>query len=243
MHNSIEVLKSNIDGFENKIDYVFKNKQNLILALTHSSFANESRNERLISNERLEFLGDAVLNIVISEMVYLQYDNLNEGEMTKVRANIVCESSLVKCANDIQLGRYLLLGKGEEATGGRTRVSILSDALESLIGAIYLDGGIESARKFISTTMKHLLEDSVSGVIFLDYKTQLQELIQKSGEHKISYEILEEKGPDHNKRFVSQVVIDEEVMGIGEGRSKKEAEQKAAKAALEKKFGRDRFNG
>jgi ribonuclease-3 len=242
MYNSVEALKNNIGELENKIDYVFKNKQNLILALTHSSFANESRKEKLASNERLEFLGDAVLNIVISEMVYLQHNNLSEGEMTKVRANIVCESSLVKCANDIQLGEYLLLGKGEEATGGRTRASILSDAFESLIGAIYLDGGIESARKFISTTMKHLLEDSVSGVIFLDYKTQLQELIQKSGEHKISYEVLKEKGPDHNKLFVSQVVIDEKVMGTGEGRSKKEAEQKAAKAALKKKLGRDYFN-
>jgi ribonuclease-3 len=242
MYNSVEALKNNIGELENKIDYVFKNKQNLILALTHSSFANESRKEKLASNERLEFLGDAVLNIVISEMIYLQHNKLNEGEMTKVRANIVCESSLVKCANDIQLGEYLLLGKGEEATGGRTRASILSDAFESLIGAIYLDGGIESARKFISTTMKHLLEDSVSGVIFLDYKTQLQELIQKSGEHKISYEVLKEKGPDHNKLFVSQVVIDEKVMGTGEGRSKKEAEQKAAKAALKKKLGRDYFN-
>jgi ribonuclease-3 len=242
MYNSVEALKNNIGELENKIDYVFKNKQNLILALTHSSFANESRKEKLASNERLEFLGDAVLNIVISEMIYLQHNKLNEGEMTKVRANIVCESSLVKCANDIQLGEYLLLGKGEETTGGRTRASILSDALESLIGAIYLDGGIESARKFISTTMKHLLEDSVSGVIFLDYKTQLQELIQKSGEHKISYEVLKEKGPDHNKLFVSQVVIDEKVMGTGEGRSKKEAEQKAAKAALKKKLGRDYFN-
>jgi len=236
MYNSIEALLENISEFENKIDYVFKNKQNILLALTHSSFANENKNEKIKSNERIEFLGDAVLNIVISEIIYNRHSNLSEGELTKARANIVCESSLVKCANSIDIGRYLLLGKGEELTGGRTRVSILSDAFESLIGSIYIDSGIKSAKKFIMKTMKHLIDGSVNGVIFMDYKTQLQETVQKTGEHKITYEIVEEKGPDHNKIFVSQVIIDERVKGIGEGKSKKEAEQNAAKAALENEF-------
>jgi len=234
MYSNVETLLENIGEFEKKIGYEFKNKQNILLALTHSSFANESKSEKIKSNERLEFLGDAVLNIIISEIIYTRHSNLSEGEMTKARANIVCESSLMKCANSIDIGRYLLLGKGEELTGGRTRVSILSDAFESLIGAIYIDSGIKSAKKFITKIMKQLIDGAVNGVIFMDYKTQLQETVQKTGEHKIIYEIVEEKGPDHNKMFVSQVMIDEKVMGVGEGKSKKEAEQNAAKAALEK---------
>lgn len=165
--------------FESNIGYTFKDKNKLLLALTHSSFANEVKNNKFISNERLEFLGDAVLNIVISENIYLMYSHLSEGEMTKARANIVCETSLMRCANEINLGDYILLGKGEENTGGRTRASILSDAYEALLGAIYTDGGMIKVKKFILNRMNDLIKDSINGVLFMDYKTQLQEIIQK----------------------------------------------------------------
>lgn len=223
-----------LEEFEKKIDYTFKNKENLINALTHSSFANEFKNEKYKSNERLEFLGDSVLNFVISNLIYEKHSNLSEGEMTKVRATIVCEASLVKCSNKIEIGKYLLLGKGEESSGGRTRPSMLSDAFEALIGAIYIDRGIEYARKFIMNTMEQVIADSVKGSLFMDYKTLLQEVVQKTGDQKITYEIIDEKGPDHNKTFISCVKIDDKVVGTGMGKSKKEAEQNAAKAALNK---------
>lgn len=233
MINNTESFEESLAELEKKIGYVFKNRQNLILALTHSSYANENKGDKLMSNERLEFLGDAVLNVIISENIYREHSNLTEGEMTKARANIVCETSLAKCAGDIEIGKYLLLGKGEELTGGRKRISILSDAFEALIGSIYLDGGIAEARKFIHDKMKSLIDDSIKGIIFMDYKTQLQELVQKKGDQKISYEIIDEKGPDHNKTFVVQVKISDKAMGTGKGKSKKEAEQNAAKCALE----------
>ena len=217
---------------EETIEYSFKEKMNLLLALTHSSYANEKRNEKLCSNERIEFLGDAVLNIVISEYIYSRFSNLSEGELTKTRASIVCEASLMKCANSIGLGNYLLLGKGEENTGGRTRTSILSDAFEALIGSIYIDGGLSEARNFIYSHMHDVIGSSFSGEAFVDYKTMLQEVVQKNGELKLQYKILQENGPDHNKMFVVQVSLTEKVLGKGEGRSKKEAEQNAAKAAL-----------
>lgn len=232
---NLDILIGNLGQLENVIDYTFKNKRNILLAMTHSSFANENKNVKLNSNERLEFLGDAVLNIIISEALYLKYPNLTEGEMTKVRANIVCEPSLMKCANEIKLGGFLLLGKGEEHTGGRTRTSILSDAYESLLGAIYLDGGMKNAKAFIHAQMGKLIEDSVKGIIFMDYKTQLQEMLQKDGDKKIIYEIIGEKGPDHEKMFVAQVRVIDKVLGVGKGKSKKEAEQSAARSALEKR--------
>jgi ribonuclease-3 len=154
--------------------------------------------------------------------------------MTKFRANVVCEASLEKCASRLKVGQYLLLGKGEENSGGRNRTSILSDAVEALIGAIYIDGGFENAKKFVLDQMKKIIEESIKGEIFMDYKTQLQEIIQKSNEQTITYEIIGEKGPDHSKVFVSQVKLDNEVIGVGEGRTKKEAEQMAAKASLKK---------
>lgn len=234
MKGIVEKLISCIPEFEKEIGYCFKDSNNVLLALTHSSYANENKNEGLQSNERLEFLGDAVLNIVISESIFKARQNLSEGEMTKTRANIVCETSLVKCADRMKIGKYLLLGKGEELTGGRTRISILSDAFEALIGAIYIDGGMDNAKKFIYDKMKTLIDASTNGAILTDYKTQLQETVQRNGENKITYEIVGEKGPDHNKVFISQVRVSEKVMGIGEGKSKKEAEQSAAKAALEK---------
>jgi ribonuclease-3 len=230
---NLEMLLDNLNGFEEKINYKFKNKKNVILALTHSSYANENRTEKLTSNERLEFLGDAVLNIIISETIYNNYSNLSEGQLTKVRANIVCEQSLVKCSNNTEIGKYLLLGKGEDISGGRTRTSILSDAFEAVIGAVYLDGGMKNAKAFVHSQMEHLIKDSVSGIIFLDYKTQFQEVVQKDGEKKIAYEIIEENGPDHDKEFVAQVKVMDRIVGKGKGKSKKEAEQAAAKAALE----------
>ncbi|HOQ37341.1 MAG TPA: ribonuclease III [Acetivibrio sp.] len=230
----LKALSDKIDEFEKIIDYNFKDKKKLVLALTHSSYANECKNEKLASNERLEFLGDAVLEMVVSEHIYLNSTYYSEGEMTKFRANVVCERSLEKCAKSISIGNYLLLGKGEENSGGRKRTSILSDAVEALIGAIYLDGGFESAKAFILNQLGELINKSINGSIFTDYKTQLQEYIQKTSDHTISYEIIEEIGPDHSKMFVSQVKIDEKTLGIGKGRSKKEAEQMAAKAYLEK---------
>jgi len=232
--NDLENLKEKLEELQKSVGYVFKDINNLILALTHSSYANECRKRRLHSNERLEFLGDAILNTVISESLYNDGHELSEGEMTKIRASIVCEPSLTKCANNIGLGKYLLLGKGEELTGGRGRISILSDAFEALIGAIYIDGGMESAKDFIMRQMGDLIANSIKGDMIHDYKTQLQEIMQKNPENKISYELIEEKGPDHSKVFVTQVKVGDKVMGTGQGKSKKESEQNAARAALEK---------
>ena len=219
-----------IDEFENIIDYKFENREYILEALTHSSYSNENKDYDF--NERLEFLGDSVLSIVVSEYLFKKETNLPEGELTKLRANIVCEESLSDAANEINLGEHILLGKGEEATGGRQRISILADAFEAVIAAIYLDGGLESARKFILSYMENIICDSRKGKIFRDYKTHLQEVLQGKGENNIWYKLMEEKGPDHNKRFVMQVGINEKVLGVGEGKSKKEAEQLAAKVAL-----------
>lgn len=224
----------NLKELESVIGYIFNDRKKLLLALTHSSFANEKKNEGLTSNERLEFLGDAVLNIVTSEYIYKNFPMLPEGEMTKTRASIVCEGSLMKCANKILLGNFIFLGKGEVHTGGRTRTSILSDAFEALIGAIYLDGGLNEAGNFIFNVMKELFGDMNSSEVFIDYKTQFQEIIQKTSEQRIEYQILEEKGPDHNKVFVAQLSVGNKILGTGEGKSKKEAEQNAARAALYK---------
>lgn len=218
---------------ESVINYTFSDTKKLLLALTHSSFANEKKGDGLCSNERLEFLGDAVLNIVTSDFIYRNFPSLPEGELTKTRAAIVCEGSLMKCANRIGLGNYLMLGKGEENTGGRTRTSILSDAFEALIGAIYLDGGLQQASGFIFNIMSELFRDISTNELYKDYKTQFQELVQKKGEQRISYRIVEEKGPDHDKVFVVQVYVGDNALGTGEGKSKKEAEQLAAKAALD----------
>lgn len=231
--NLDEALKNKIIKFEKIIEYSFKKKDYLVLALSHSSYANEDRKESLKSNERLEFLGDALLNVVISEKLFNDYESLAEGELTKIRANIVCESSLAKCAQKICIGDYLLLGKGEESSGGRKRVSILSDACEALFGAIYCDSGMKEVKKFILNQMNDIIVQSVSGNIFYDYKSQLQESVQKRSETLIEYETIDEKGPDHNKMFTVRVKVNENVLGIGNGKTKKEAEMNAAKLALE----------
>lgn len=227
-------ISSNIELFEQKINYEFKNKEYILEALTHSSYSNENKNYPF--NERLEFLGDSVLSIVISDYLFKKETKLPEGELTKIRANIVCEESLSEVSKNIHLGKYMLLGKGEEATGGRERISILADALEAVIAAIYLDGGIKCAREFILTNMEKIINDSIKGKIFRDYKTCLQEVLQSNGENNIWYKLIEEKGPDHNKRFVMEVGINDTVLGVGEGKSKKDAEQVAAKCALDKKI-------
>ena len=227
-------ISSNIELFEQKINYEFKNKEYILEALTHSSYSNENKNYPF--NERLEFLGDSVLSIVISDYLFKKETKLPEGELTKIRANIVCEESLSEVSKNIHLGKYMLLGKGEEATGGRERISILADALEAVIAAIYLDGGIKCAREFILTNMEKIINDSIKGKIFRDYKTCLQEVLQSNGENNIWYKLIEEKGPEHNKGFVMEVGINDTVLGIGEGKSKKDAEQVAAKCALDKKM-------
>ncbi|SHJ95785.1 ribonuclease III [Paramaledivibacter caminithermalis] len=222
----------NFVKFEQLINYEFKKKELINEALTHSSYANEKKNKKYKHNERLEFLGDSVLGLIISDYLFINYPDLPEGELTKTRAKIVCEPTLSYCAKAIDLGNYIMLGKGEDATGGRERQSLLADAFESVIGAIYLDGGIESAKKFILWTMKEVINDALNGKIFIDYKTRLQELIQNDPNVKISYEIIDEKGPDHNKTFYTQVKKNDNVLGHGKGKSKKESEQNAAKMAL-----------
>ena len=224
-------MKDNIKlgEFEERIAYTFKEKGFLRTALCHSSYTNEINVSRLKSNERLEFLGDAVLENVASEFLFNTYPDYSEGELTKLRASLVCEPSLAYCAREIDIGKYLLLGKGEELTGGRERDSITSDAFEAVIGAIYLDSGIDNARTFI---LKYALNDIENKKLFYDSKTTLQEIIQGQDKGEISYNLIDEKGPDHNKTFTVQMNIDNEVFGEGTGRTKKAAEQMAAWQAI-----------
>lgn len=220
-----------IGEFEELINYKFKDRRLLVNALTHSSYANENRNPKG-SNERLEFLGDSVLSIVVSDHLYKQLGSVAEGDLTKLRASLVCEKSLYVFAQKINLGDYIFLGKGEENTGGRERPSILADAFEAVIAAIYLDGGMEAASRHI---LRFIPEDLVHGTkqVFGDFKTVLQEIVQKNPEEKVEYVLIGEEGPDHNKRFVVEVMLNSQVIGKGRGRSKKNAEQLAAKEALE----------
>lgn len=210
---------------ENIIDYHFKNKELLKMALTHSSYANEHRIKKTKNNERVEFLGDAVLELIMSDYLFHTYPNKNEGQLTKMRSSLVCEYTLAMCAKDISLGKYLLLSKGEHMTGGRERDSILSDAFESVIGAIYLDSGYEKARIFVE---KYLLQDVEDKTLFYDAKTILQEMAQKESGQTVNYVLIGESGPDHNKTFTVRVDFNGRSLGIGEGRTKKAAEQKAA---------------
>ncbi|MDD5937229.1 MAG: ribonuclease III [Clostridiales bacterium] len=211
--------------FEQVIGYTFTKKEILRQALTHSSFANEKRLNKLANNERLEFLGDAVLELTTSEWLYETYQDKPEGDLTKQRASMVCEPTLALCAKDLDLGRFIYLGKGEDATGGRERDSILSDALEAVIGAIYIDGGFANAKEFIS---KHILADIEHKKLFYDSKTILQEIVQSEYKERLTYELLEEVGPDHNKKFTVLAKMDTLVLEQGSGRTKKAAEQEAA---------------
>lgn len=217
------------EDFQKTIGYRFKDETLLETAFTHSSYANERHLVRQC-NERLEFLGDSVLGFVSADYFYHNHKNLPEGEMTKKRAACVCEESLHGFAEKIGIGKFMLLGKGEERTGGRTRPSILADAFEAVIAAIYLDGGLEQARKFIIGFLKEAANNAPH---FTDYKTALQEIIQKNPDEHLSYVLVGESGPDHNKRFEFEVHLNSNVIGTGIGISKKSAEQAAAKSALE----------
>ena len=216
---------------ENIIGYSFQDKSLLSQAMTHSSYANEKKLGKLGCNERLEFLGDAVLELVSSDFLYEKFQELPEGELTKKRASLVCEPSLAYCAREFGLPEFLLLGKGEEMTGGRMRDSIVSDATESLIGAIYLDGGFANAKEFV---LKFILNDIEHKQLFYDSKTILQEIVQENGRKPVEYQLLKEDGPDHNKQFTVGVVVDGVTMGTGIGHTKKAAEQAAAYEAIQK---------
>ena len=216
---------------EEKLGYVFRDKSLLASALSHSSYANERKAIGYNSNERLEFLGDAVLGFVTADVLYRVDPALPEGRMTKLRAELVCETALHKTALELELGRYLRLGKGEEHTGGRERPSILADAVEAVIAALYLDGGFDVSRRFI---MAHVLAGAdIACEPTGDWKTELQEFIQQKPGRTLAYELLSESGPDHDKLFQFRVLLDGTEIGRGQGRTKKEAEQAAASAALE----------
>ncbi|NLJ90480.1 MAG: ribonuclease III [Clostridiales bacterium] len=217
--------------FEGIIKYEFNNKSLLRQALTHSSYSNERQMHKLYNNERLEFLGDAVLELITSEYLYKSHPNVPEGNLTKLRATYVRESSLAYCARQMDLGNYLFLGKGEDATGGRERDSILSDALEAIIGGIFLDGGFTNAKEFVTKEVLNRIEQAE---LFFDSKTILQELVQSKYTDAIVYELINEEGPDHNKEFTVAVTLNNEKLGEGKGRTKKAAEQQAAHQAIKK---------
>ena len=219
-----------MQAIEEKIGDSFRSRALLVNALTHSSYANENRGRSCESNERLEFLGDSVLGMVVAEALYRRFPDLPEGRLTRMRAQLVCEESLHRVAGEIGLGAHIRLGKGEEHTGGRTRTSILADATEALIAAMYLDGGMDVARGFIERYI--LPELNGEYIPFGDAKTDLQELIQKKSGSTLSYELVGESGPDHDKTFTTRVLLNGESVGTGSGRTKKEAEQAAARAAL-----------
>ena len=223
-----------IKDLENAIGYHFQNISLLQNALTHSSYANERWHNGLLSNERLEFLGDSILGMLVAEYLYRSFPDRPEGELTRMRADMVCEKTLASVANHIGLGQHLLLGHGEEQGGGRTRDSILADAMESVIAACFLDGGLEAALQFIQKFI--LVEVPVTKLHNVDYKTQLQELVQQKKNQVLSYELVGQSGPDHDKHFEVQVSLNGQVVGTGRGRSKKRAEQDAAREATEKLF-------
>lgn len=216
---------------EQNLKYTFKNKNLLINALTHSSYANEQKNG-ISSNERLEFLGDSVLSVIVSDYLYKNYTQLPEGKLTKMRASLVCEKTLCEFSKTLEIGKWLLLGNGEKASGGERRPSILADAFEAVLASMYLDGGMEIAKnhvlRFIKEELKHMEHEN-----FKDYKTELQEIIQRNPEEQLCYVLTNESGPDHDKSFTVEVHLNSNVIGTGTGHSKKNAEQAAACKALE----------
>lgn len=218
----------NLEELENKIGYHFKDKDLALRALTHSSYANEKKKLRG-NNERLEFLGDAVLEMITSSWIFLNNPTMQEGEMTKLRASLVCEPTLASCAREFELDKFILLGKGEEVTGGRERDSVVSDAFEALIGAVYMDGGLEAARELV---VRFIMTDLENKKLFYDSKTILQEIIQKRYKEPLKYVLIEESGPDHRKTFTTAAMLAGEEIGRGIGRTKKASEQKAAYEAI-----------
>ena len=223
-----------MEELEKKLGYTFRDPELLRAALYHSSYANEHRSEGIRSNERLEFLGDAVLGFVSAEHLFKKHPELPEGDLTRIRAALVCEESLHEVAQTLSLGDHLCLGKGEEQGGGRRRPSILADATESVFAAVYLDGGIEAARELIHRVLLDKEREEVVEERRRDYKTQLQELVQRKSGSTLGYEMIGATGPDHAKIFEAAVLLNGEPLSAGTGRSKKEAEQAAARAALEK---------
>jgi ribonuclease-3 len=219
--------------FQERIGHSFKNEKLLYQAFTHSSYVNEHRKKPYEDNERLEFLGDAVLELTISQFLYKKYPMMSEGELTKLRAAIVCEPSLVAFANNLSFGTMVLLGKGEEMTGGRARPALLADVFEAFIGALYLDQGLDSVVQFLNQFVIPKIDEGAFSHV-MDFKSQLQELVQRDMKGTLEYKILHEKGPAHNREFISTVSLSGEVFGTGSGRSKKEAEQHAAQEALSK---------
>lgn len=227
------LLSERLVHLQRNLEYFFNDLELLEIALTHSSYANENNLHPSKSNQRLEFLGDTIISLVVSEYLYNKYPFYPEGELTKIRAKVVCESSLAMTAEKIKLGDYLLLGKGEEATGGRRRESILADASEAITGAIFLDSTYDTVSRFLVSKFESDIVKAVAkGNLFIDYKTQLQEKLQKITKERISYFVSKEEGPDHNKLFFVNVLLGKDVIGSGIGRNKKEAEQLAAKEAL-----------
>ena len=221
----------NLEKLEENIGYVFKNKELLKNALTHTSYAYENKTT---SNEKLEFLGDSILEFLSSEYIYQKYPELKEGEMTKVRASVVCERSLHEIAQKHNFSDFLRLGKSERNSKTEVRPAIMADSVEAIIAAIYLDGGLENAKKFIIENLKESIEGATKHIGEKDYKTVLQEILQKNGNVYIEYKIVKEKGPDHNKIFCSEVTCNNKLLATGEGKSKKLAEMEAAKQAIEK---------
>jgi ribonuclease III len=228
-----EKRRAKFKELQKKIGIFFTNEKLLIQAFTHSSYVNEHRRRPHEDNERLEFLGDAVLELTVSQYLFKKFPHMSEGELTKLRAAIVCEPSLVKFANALSFGELVLLGKGEELTGGRTRPALLADVFEAFIGALYLDQGMDAVMQFLGQTIFPKIDEGAFSHV-MDFKSQLQELVQRDGIGVLEYSILEEKGPAHNKEFVSRVSLNGQALGIGIGKSKKEAEQHAAQMALQK---------
>ena len=219
-----------MQSFQKKLGYTFKNTELLKTALTHTSYAHEKKVE---SYERLEFLGDAILQMLTSRYIYNNYPDFPEGKMSRMRANIVCEATLFKIAEKLSVGELALLGKGEELTGGRNRPSILADMVEAILAAIYLDGGIDKAQEVIFDAYGHIIEAAAKGLLNCDYKTALQEELQKDGSVNIEYLLVKEDGPAHAKVFTMAVSLNNKILGSGSGRTKQEAQQMAAKNALE----------
>lgn len=222
--------KKNLTELEKLLNINFNNILLLNEALTHSSYINEDKNSR--HYERLEFLGDSVLQLTISEYLYKNYKEMSEGELTKTRALIVCENSLYQISKTLNLGKYLNMSKGEELTGGRERVSILADCVEAIIAAIYLDKGFDSAKKFILDKFEEIIKKALANEIILDYKTRLQEILQKDGEVSIVYNLIKYEGPPHHRKFYTEVIVNNKPISTGSGYSKKESEQAAAKEVL-----------
>lgn len=216
--------------FEKSIGYTFKNKKLATCALTHSSYGNE---KKCANNERLEFLGDSILGMITGEYLYKSLPKSKEGSLSKLRASLVCEQSLFEISKKIRLSSFILLGHGEEQTGGRKRPSVVSDAFEALLAAIYLDAGMDFAKEWLLNLMQDAFADALAGNRNHDYKTELQEIIQKKHTGKLSYRLAAERGPDHDKRFITEVLLDGKVLAFAEGSSKKESEQNAARLAVD----------